>query len=99
MKKLLLSVVVLLLAIVLTGCENKEEKTFKATILECREDSMIVEPDKDESEYKSSDQFSLSFPEGYNSCQVDGKVKITYSGLIAESYPAQINAIKIEDIK
>ena len=99
MKKILLTIVVFLLAIVLTGCENKEGKTFKATILECREDSMIVEPDKDESEYKSSDQFSLSFVGNYNSCKVDGKVKITYNGLIAESYPAQINAIKIEDIK
>lgn len=100
MKKTILTIGVFVLALILSGCENKDtEKTFEATILECKENSMIVKPDESESEYKSSEQFSISFVGNYNSCEVDGKVKITYKGDINESFPAQIDTVKIEDIK
>ena len=100
MKKISLLILIIMIPVLFTGCENKEEtQTFKATIIECKEDSMIVRPEEDESEFKSSDRFNVSFTGNYNTCKVDGKVKITYTGFISESYPAQIDTIKIEDIK
>ena len=91
----------------LTGCNNKitlkygikETKTFTATIIECNENSMIVIPNQDEDEYKSSDKFRIEFVGDYNLCQESDKVKVTYVGGINESYPAQIDTIKIESLK
>lgn len=88
--------------LILTGCSNKIEeednKSFKATIIECNQDSMIVKPEEEEIEYKSADKFTVSFVGDFKKCNVNDKVQITYKGGINESYPAQIGTIKIEKI-
>lgn len=85
-----------------TGNNDIEEGQYEfvATIIEASENYIIVEPEKDSRERKSSDKISMSITRptsGVNDFYVVGnKVKITYNGNIMESYPAQINAIKIE---
>ena len=80
--------------------ENEGEYEFVATIIEVHENSIIVEPEEDTNERKSSDKISMKIDRptsGVNDFYVVGnKVRITYDGNIMESYPAQIKAIKIE---
>lgn len=97
-KKIFSSMIFVFILIVLTSCINKVV-TFNATIMECNKNSMIVKPYMNEEEYKSSDKFIVSFDKDYKKCNVGNKVKIMYDGIVKESYPAGINAIKIENIK
>ncbi len=89
----------------LTGCNNSEKKddndihTFEGTIIECEKESMIVSPNENTEEHKSSDKFRIEYVNGFNSCNVGNKVKITYKGMINESYPAQIGTTNIEVVK
>lgn len=89
----------------LTGCNNSEKKddndihTFEGTIIECEKETMIVSPNENTEEYKSSDKFIIEYVNGFNSCNVGNKVKITYKGMINESYPAQIGTTNIEVVK
>lgn len=90
----------------LTGCDNEnleKEKadihTFNATITECETKYMIVKPDETEAVYRSADLIRVEFVDGYNSCKVNDRVKITYEGYINEIYPAQIGTTKIETLK
>ena len=73
--------------------EDKVENSFEATVLKNNGASVIVEPFPDEIERGSSDQIV------FNTAQLDkinikvgDFVKVTYTGAIMESYPAQINA-------
>jgi len=89
----------------LTGCNNSEKKddndihTFEGTIIECEKESMIVSPNENTEEHKSSDKFRIEYVNGFNSCNVGNKVKITYKGMINESYPVQIGTTNIEVVK
>ena len=89
----------------LTGCNNSEKKddndihTFVGTIIECEKESMIVSPNENTEEHKSSDKFRIEYVNGFNSCNVGNNVKITYKGMIDESYPAQIGTTNIEVVK
>lgn len=89
----------------LTGCNNSEKKddndihTFDGTIIECEKESMIVSPNENTEEHKSSDKFRIEYVNSFNSCNVGNKVKITYKGMINESYPAQIGTTNIEVVK
>ena len=73
---------------------------FVATIIEAYENSIIVKPEEGTNERKSSDKISIGInrpTNGTNDFYVKGnKIKITYNGIIMESYPAQIVATKIE---
>lgn len=60
---------------------------------------MIVHPNENEDELKSSDKFTIEYINGFNSCNVGDKVKITYIDGIKESYPAQVDTTNIEVIK
>ncbi len=90
------------IVLMVTGCsksiknETDDIHSFKGTIIECEQNSMIVRPDDNENEYKSSDKFRVEYVNGFNSCNVGDKVKISYEGMINESYPAQIGTTKIE---
>lgn len=90
------------IVLMVTGCsksiknETDDIHSFKGTIIECEQNSMIVRPNDNENEYKSSDKFRVEYVNGFNSCNVGDKVKITYEGMINESYPAQIGTTKIE---
>ena len=76
---------------------------FVATIIGAYDSSILVEPEKGSNERKSSDKISIGIirpTNGTNDFYVVGnKVKITYNGMIMESYPAQIIATKIELVK
>ena len=73
---------------------------FVGTIIEAYESTIIVEPEEGSNERKSSDKISMKITRpmsGVNDFFVVGnKVKISYNGLIMESYPAQIVADGIE---
>lgn len=76
--------------------ENNEHSFF-GKIIESSTNYIIVEPNKNEEERKSSDKISIGLGE-YNDAiyMVGTNVKITYDGTIMESYPAQVKATKIE---
>ena len=79
---------------------EEEQYEFIATIIGVYETSILVEPEEGTNERKSSDKISMGInrpTNGSNDFYVVGnKVKITYNGMIMESYPAQIIATKIE---
>lgn len=80
--------------------EDKVEYSFNATVLKVNETSALVEPFADEDEIKSSDQISFGISELPNiDAKVGDFVKVTYTGGIMESYPAQINAVNWEKAK
>ena len=71
--------------------------SFIGTVTQFNKTNMFVEPDEGEEERKSSDTFSISLGENNDMIYTVGqKVKITYTGLIREIYPASIDVIKIE---
>lgn len=75
----------------------EENPSFFGNVVETNPNYIIVEPDENEEERKSSDKISISLGE-YNDAiyPIGTRVKITYTGEIMESYPAQVNAVKIE---
>lgn len=80
--------------------KDNEQCEFTGTIIKTSENSILVEPDEGTNERRSSDKISMAIERPTNSVNdfyvVGNKVKITYDGIIMESYPAQIVAIKIE---
>ena len=67
--------------------------SFKATVLEINENSVLVEPHESETERQSSDKISFSTANLEKiDVRVGSTVIVTYNGEIMESYPAQINA-------
>ena len=80
--------------------DTKKEYQFIGIIIESGKDYIIVEPDEGTNERKSSDRISIGIDRptsGVNDFYVVGnRVRITYNGFINESYPAQIDAFKIE---
>ena len=70
-------------------------KTSVAKIIEATESNILVEPFKNENEYKSSDRIFVStsgltdLPELWTGAEI----AITYDGYIMESYPAQISKV------
>ena len=82
---------------------EEEQYEFVGTIIGAYEKSILVKPDEGTNERKSSDKISMGITRhtsGVNDFYVVGnKVKITYNGMIMESYPAQIVATKIELVK
>ena len=95
------------------GCGRKEPaaqmpelKTFQALVL-TSDTNLLVSPDKDSEEYKSSDQISVGIGDAsiYNKdgekselkeIQTGDIIEIAYNGIIMESYPAQITADRID---
>ena len=85
-----------------------EEMIFKAEVIK-EGDTLLVTPDMDSNEYKSSDKISVSLLAvkilNENDEEIDKAdltagdiINITYNGVIAESYPAQISASGIQVI-
>lgn len=84
----------------INSADSTAEYHFLAEIIEANENYIIVRPDANSREIKSSDKISIGITRPINGVNdfyvVGNKVKITYSGIIMETYPAQIDAIKIE---
>ena len=76
----------------------EERHLFIATILEVNENSIMVKPVEGSYESKSSDKIIIKRIDSDN-YEIGDKLKITYNGLIEESYPAQISTTQIEIIK
>ena len=84
--------------------------TFEATVIGT-DHGLLITPDQDSAEAKSSDKISVAIAEttvindmegneiSQEQLKVGDRIKITYNGTIAESYPAQITAFGIELIQ
>ena len=102
MKKMLVSILICGIMIFgITGCSEKknEEHSFLGKILEVSSSYIIVEPNEEEEERKSSDKFHIELKKDNTTYEVGTYIKITYTGSIKESYPAQIQTTNIEIIK
>lgn len=77
--------------------EDSNNPTFFARVIESDSNYILVEPFENEEIRKSSDKFYIFLGE-YNDCiyEIGTNLKITYTGIIRETYPAQIDAINIE---
>lgn len=99
MKKKMLIILVwgfLLFEIIGCGKKKNDEHSFYGKVLEVSSSYLIVEPNEDEEERKSSDKFHIDLKNDDITYEVGTNVKITYIGGINESYPAQVGTIKIE---
>ncbi len=72
------------------------EHSFNGTVLEMNGDFVLVEPVVGESLLQSCDKISFSAKDMDIGAKVGDTVKVTYVGGIAETYPAQVNAVKWE---
>lgn len=85
--------------------ENIKKVSFNATVLENNGNSILVNPEEGSSELNSSDKIVVRVPvdnavlKELSEFTKGSKVKITYDGMIMESYPAQINAFNVEFAK
>jgi len=94
----------------LSAC-GSDNPVFKATVLENDgTGTLLVEPDSDTNESKSADKIAVHTNNAkilstenkeieISEIKERQKVEITHKGQIAESYPAQIWAIKIKVIE
>ncbi len=104
MKKVLFTILICsILLVVMTGCVKKknesDEHSFYGKVLEVTPSYLIVEPNEDEEERRSSDKFRIDLKDDNTTYEVGTIVKITYVGMINESYPAQIGTTKIEIVE
>lgn len=88
------------------GEDNLGYQVFEAEVIETGE-RLLVAPDKESTEYTSSDRIAAAISEAQildeqkHETDMDrilpgDRIRISYDGLIAESYPAQITADMIE---
>ena len=90
--------------LMLAGCNNAaiiEGSSFKATVLENNQTSLLVEPEEGSAELSSADRMIVSVRDATlidsqdaemtaSDFEVGKQVQIFYTGGIAESYPAQV---------
>lgn len=101
MKKTILTILLCgLMVLGITGCGEKknDEHSFLGKITEVASSYIIVEPDENEEERTSSDRFHINMIDPGFSLSVGDSVKITYTGDIKESFPAQIGKTNVEKI-
>ncbi|HKM02035.1 MAG TPA: DUF3221 domain-containing protein, partial [Sedimentibacter sp.] len=85
--------------------ENIETVSFNAVVIENNGNSILVNPEEGSTELNSSDKIVVRVPvdnatlKDLSEFTEGKKVKITYDGMIMESYPAQINAYDVEKIE
>ena len=80
--------------------EPRVENSFLAKVLEINGSAVLVEALEDQPVRLSSDQFSFGTKNlEHIGVQVGDIVKVTFTGAIRESYPAQIDAVKWEIVK
>ena len=73
--------------------EGKAEKSFTATVIQINGSYVLVEPIEGEDELRSSDRITFNIDDlGDIGAELGSVVEISYTGVIMESYPAQINA-------
>ena len=91
-------------AVIFMGMPKKEERkqpsafSFEAKLLEKHEKEWFVEPLEGTNEIRSSDKMFIRLPDGFDGdYKIGSIIKITYDGMIQETYPAIIpNVFEIE---
>jgi len=99
MKKTIVTILlcgVMVLGITCCGSKKSNEHSFSGKVIEVSSSYIIVEPNENEEERKSSDKFRIELKNDNTSYELGTNVRITYVGEINESYPAQIGTTKIE---
>ena len=77
--------------------ERLENQSFYGTVIESKQDYIIVEPREGETIRKSADKISISLGKNNGVIYAIGtNIKVTYTGEIMETYPTQIVATNIE---
>lgn len=77
--------------------EDKVEHSFVATVLEINGTSVVVQPVADSAILMSTDKVSFGTSDLEKiEIEVGSVVKVTYTGGVMESYPAQVHAISWE---
>ncbi|MBE5936507.1 MAG: DUF3221 domain-containing protein [Lachnospiraceae bacterium] len=89
-------IMIIMLCLMTAGCTKEKTETFTGTIIEKGDSYVVVEPCAEEEIRKSADQISFGTEQLDKMFYVGDIVKVTYTGDIMESYPAQINAIAWE---
>ena len=96
MKKIISLLLAIVCVIGLAACGNTDankdmEHKFTAKILEVNDSSILVEPVKGSNELLSSDKIYISTKDFSDlSLRIGDYILVTYDGMIAESFPAQI---------
>ncbi len=100
MKKIILVLLCTVILISCAACDKEEQTTedkvyFSATVIDTFEGGVLVEPDENTSERKSSDRITVSFskPENVPELKAGDRVGIYHNGQILESYPAQLHKV------
>lgn len=112
MNKKLVWIVLLIIGVIISFAvirfiinNNIAQVSFNAVVIENNGNSILVNPEEGSSELNSSDKIVVRVPvdnatlKDLSEFTEGSKVKITYDGMIMESYPAQINAYNVELIK
>lgn len=85
--------VLMTLLMAISGCSAEKKATFRATVIEIGESSLLVTPLEDEEELKSSDQIVLGKDTFDGDVEVEDVLEITYNGEILETYPASLGEV------
>ena len=81
----------------IANIQSEEEYFFYGKIIEVTDSYIIVEPNEGEEVRKSADKISIALGENNDVFYLVGtNLKVIYSGTIMETYPAQVEVIKIE---
>lgn len=102
---ILISGIIFINVLTLTGCDNIKQKYntpeifFYGKIVETSSSIIIVEPILHEEERTTSDRFSVRLKNNDSSYDVGEYIKVFYDGNILETYYVQIEATKIEIVK
>ncbi len=79
------------------NADTEEKVYFYGKVIESNQNSIVVEPNEDEEIRKSADKISIALEKNLDYMyEVGTNVKITYNGVIMETYPAQVEAMDIE---
>lgn len=74
-----------------------DKPNFSGTVLDVRDNEIIVGVKEDEAEFKSSDKISVSLhtkvKDSMTDFKIGNQVKVFYDGTIAETYPAKISTV------
>ena len=77
--------------------QSEEEQFFYGKIIEATDSYIIVEPNEGDEIRKTADKISIALGKNNDTIYMVGtNLKVTYNGTIMETYPAQVEAIKIE---
>lgn len=97
MKKLYLSLLIILSILILIACGNKAKDEFKGTIKEINGSQAIVTVDEGENIRRSGDLVEVDLSKNKDTeFKLGDRVKVGYDGSVMEKYPLGIKTIYVE---